>query len=378
MKVNSIDCRIISRNIYFVVVRMARDQYWDVIKGLGIIAVVVGHTGGPLGPYIYMYHLALFFFVAGFFYKEKYSIDPFAYFAGRLRNLWLPMVKYSMFFTLLNNFLLDINIYTTNKTQGYLTSWYFNQDGFIIMMKNTLIMQSIALIAGAMWFIIPLLVSLTIFCIIRHVSTNYLGEKREFMACIMVFGCFILGLHMIENKIPMEYHIDIALIATPIIYGGFTAKMLWDRIPLKWYLGLVSLSIIILIHKTTGATIDFYYRSIIGPKWFLLASFAGIYGNLVLGKLLLKIPKLNTAIAYIGKKSFHLMALHLLTYKIVSLYYVLRHNLSYSEIAKFPVISSKLWILYSIAGIVGPLLVTLMYDYYIARYKNYKTKTISA
>ena len=43
-------------------------QYWNIVKGLGIILVVAGHAcgsseGTPVSNYIYLFHLPLFFFV---------------------------------------------------------------------------------------------------------------------------------------------------------------------------------------------------------------------------------------------------------------------------------------------------------------------------
>jgi fucose 4-O-acetylase-like acetyltransferase len=47
---------------------MHREQYWNIVKGLGMIAIVFWHAGSPVTPYVYMYHVALFFFVSGYLY----------------------------------------------------------------------------------------------------------------------------------------------------------------------------------------------------------------------------------------------------------------------------------------------------------------------
>ncbi len=123
---------------------MERDQYWDIVKGLGIIAVVVGHTGSPLMPYVYMYHLALFFFVAGFLYKEKYSVDPFFYIGTRLKRLWWPLVKYGVVFVLLHNFLFKINVYSNvQNVPGITPMNMYSVTDLIYNIKGTLCMQTI-------------------------------------------------------------------------------------------------------------------------------------------------------------------------------------------------------------------------------------------
>lgn len=51
-----------------------RDPYWDTLKGLLIILVVLGHTGTALGDnwlsVIYSFHMPLFVFVSGYFSKR--------------------------------------------------------------------------------------------------------------------------------------------------------------------------------------------------------------------------------------------------------------------------------------------------------------------
>lgn len=51
-----------------------RDNTFDIIKGIGILLVIIGHLAhgyGVLIPIIYTFHMPLFFIVSGYFYKEK-------------------------------------------------------------------------------------------------------------------------------------------------------------------------------------------------------------------------------------------------------------------------------------------------------------------
>ena len=60
-----------------------RFEWIDILKGIGIILVVVGHsnfsfakatTAMFIQKYIYSFHMPLFFFVSGYlFVKDKYS-----------------------------------------------------------------------------------------------------------------------------------------------------------------------------------------------------------------------------------------------------------------------------------------------------------------
>lgn len=64
-----------------------RDPLIDILKGIGIVSVVVGHSGIlfpggnfiPSIPFVYLYHLMIFFFTAGAVYNPKKYSDPFTY-----------------------------------------------------------------------------------------------------------------------------------------------------------------------------------------------------------------------------------------------------------------------------------------------------------
>lgn len=49
------------------------NQAFSIMKGIAIISVVLGHctTNSRIEAFVNQYHLAVFFFVAGFFFKEK-------------------------------------------------------------------------------------------------------------------------------------------------------------------------------------------------------------------------------------------------------------------------------------------------------------------
>ena len=92
--------------------KKARSLYWDIVKGWGIIAIVLGHTGYFAGAFVYLFHLALFFFITGYFYNEtKYGDTPFLYFGSRLAGAWPRYMFYTLFFVLLHNFFVTHRLY---------------------------------------------------------------------------------------------------------------------------------------------------------------------------------------------------------------------------------------------------------------------------
>lgn len=86
-----------------------RDTSFDVLKGILILSVVLGHIrGGDIGRIIYMIHMPGFFLVSGYFFniKENESFDK--YFVKLCKRLWVPYISYNFFFIILHNFFKKI------------------------------------------------------------------------------------------------------------------------------------------------------------------------------------------------------------------------------------------------------------------------------
>ena len=69
-------------------------KFWNIMKGIGIICVVVGHSGSWLTPYVYMFHMVLFVFISGYLFNERYVGDFKSFLKKRGKSLYWPTVKY--------------------------------------------------------------------------------------------------------------------------------------------------------------------------------------------------------------------------------------------------------------------------------------------
>lgn len=74
-----------------------REKEFDILKGIGILLVVIGHTGisGLPYTYIYSFHMPLFFFVSGCFYKRRPLIEVLE---RKAKSLLLPWMSFAMLF----------------------------------------------------------------------------------------------------------------------------------------------------------------------------------------------------------------------------------------------------------------------------------------
>ena len=95
--------------------KMERNITLDLIKGIGIILMVVRHARAPYSDIILLFHMAIFFIASGYLYdgsriKDFYSLKVFI--IKKVKGLWLPQFLFSVLFVVLNNLFIQLNVYT--------------------------------------------------------------------------------------------------------------------------------------------------------------------------------------------------------------------------------------------------------------------------
>ena len=151
-----------------------RDSTISIVKAIGIIFMVIGHSGCPkiLHDYIYMFHMPLFFFCSGYFFKptnETYQIKDFV--IKRIKKLYFPFVKWSILFLLLHNLFFYINIYNDKYGFNGIVSSVYDTDEFIKRFLNIVFaMRGNEQLLGGFWFIRVLFIASIILCIAYYIK----------------------------------------------------------------------------------------------------------------------------------------------------------------------------------------------------------------
>lgn len=129
---------------------MERDIRIDILKGIGIILVVWGHATAILIKEICIFHMPLFFFLAGMFYHPKQG-----FIQSRAKRLLIPFGEYSLIFAV----------------------FYFSM-GLQGIPLDKLSIHHIAAFDGPLWFLVALFiyVSYIIF------GTKPIKEKTLFLS----------------------------------------------------------------------------------------------------------------------------------------------------------------------------------------------------
>ena len=198
-----------------------RDPYWDIVKGIGILSIVIGHIAtGFLHNFVYTYHLAIFYFVAIYFYNEKkYGDKPYKYFGSRLKGVWFKYVAYCWIVIFFHNFFARHNFFTGIPQYGI--------NEYLVEFLNTLLLKHSELFLSAVWFISTLVIANGIFAVIMFVSRRISkvfssNDNIKYLAIITAsIICGITGVYLTANQLELEYHSHTVFLIIPICSLGY-------------------------------------------------------------------------------------------------------------------------------------------------------------
>lgn len=338
------------------ILQSEKNPIYDIAKGLGIIAIVIGHCC-PIKEvilFVYGYHLALFFFIAGATYnEEKYALNPFVFLQARVKSLWPGYFVYMTMFTLSHNLAVKVHMLSPQKM-------YTIGDMLERIWKNFLFSGG-ETFGGALWFVPTLLIAMLAFSAIVYFSTRYCGKfSIVFIAivCALV-GC--VGIIFNINKNSLLWHSHTSMLVLPIIFAGFLFRhfRLQEKNIFRWYIAIICFVffhyfIILKVYRIELSA------EMLGTKYlFYPLSFAGIYIMFYICILIEKISFLKKGISFVGKYSFDIMAMHFMIIKVIDVIYGWLANKPVATVSSFPRAYGYLWPIYLAASVTIPPLIRI-------------------
>ena len=336
---------------------VTRDKSIDILKGIGIIMVVVGHSGCPdtLRTIIYMVHMPLFFLASGYFLKEDRLLDMVSFAKGKIKSLYVPFIKYAIPILFLHNLLINVGIMSTEYGAQYynmgtlvqelilrvvfmevhgealLGTYWFIQAlffGYILFAAVYSIIAKMHVHSPGAWTFTFLWFSALLISVIHHLDP---GIKTVCLYRICMGSSFIWVGHMIRQKVCTRWHLLVALLVFSSIFIIHPASMKEQ----SYLQDCVS----ILVSGTCG--------------FLLLHRFSKAIDN-AKSSIMMSISRL---LSYIGRKSFYIMTFHFLSFKAVSLLIVLFYRWEdFALVGMHPYITAvkgtQWWMVYSVSGVI--------------------------
>lgn len=334
----------------------------SVAKGIGIILMVVGHSGCPdiLNRFIYMFHMPLFFFISGYLFKDKYLDDNKLFVKRKIKGLYWPFIKWELIFLAFHNLFSYIHFYKS----GY--EWR----NFAEMILRILTLSGGEQLLGGYWYLIQALYSSIIALFILYgihklylkakisnngwIAKNAIGGGNALIVSsviLLVIMAFLYGeapfsIPKLETK---------TLLATSYFLSGYLfARVKWKPALLFGSVCLCAILVFAVIMEQ-GMSIDVVGWDIF--SYFVL-SMIGILGMFHICFCLR--GKLANALDVIGKNTLAILTFHFLAFKLVSLIKIGYLGLPIDSLSEFPIISGNndwFWILYTLVGVAFSLFI---------------------
>ena len=375
---------------------MNRNTVISISKGIAIILMVIAHAEAPgwLCKFIFEFHMPLFFITAGYFFSLKYLNDEATFVKKRVKGLYWPFVKWSVFFLIIHNWMFDIGILNErfgNETGGVTHPYTWHQIQQNLWHIFTAMGGYDQFLCGAFWFFRGLFVASILYLIIYKVVLHVLPEKRAnaapYLICLIMLllcawktyeglkiitlvqggyrdlmGCFFFGCGFIFRQYAGQYRQFI----------GRHYAALWTTI--------LFAVVVFLFSKYLTANMN--WRSTFVQ--FLSLPIPALLGFLMTYNISLWLDRregrLKQFLVYTGNNTLNIFIFHIVAYKVVSLLKIWYYGLDIRQIGCHMVIheysqQDLFWILYTIAGVGLPLGCTWLSRKIKERVRGYKASS---
>lgn len=339
-----------------------RNNHITIAKALGIIMMVIGHSGCPaiIGNFIYFFHMPLFFVCSGYFFNEildKGLLQSF--YIKRIKGLYIPYLKWSLFFLMIHNLLLYMYI---------INSHYYHIQDCIRQFIKIVLMMDYELLIRPFWFIKELFLASLL------VATISLCRKCLFSkidnTLLLILFLFASILSKFCPTIPIIGDCSVLLFSVTYYYTGIVIYKHRNIIIQSNSINIIILIILFICCIVWNNIVDMRFTTTINHLPYYILSVLGIILTFNVSIKLNHRLSDGSIIYYIGNHTMPILALNLLALKIGNLIKIWIYNLPIETLASHTVIydyNTYFWIVYSIIGTTIPLLLYYFYHNYIIK-----------
>lgn len=272
-----------------------RLHYIDVLKGVGIVFVILGHASmsSIFTNYLFSFHMPLFFFISGYLFTFKNSFGDII--SKKIKTLIIPYI----FFILI----ADIVYLLVNN----------NFDIFFLVKETFYLKGEVLQLDAPLWFLLCLFFSEIIYFFICKLANKNTIIILMILFLLSVFGYF--------NKVLLPFGIHVAFTATVFLGLGNLFRQYESKIKVSKYLLLVLFIISAFISTQNGVNI---YRLYYGN--YFMFYIAAIFGIVIYFEIA-KYIKRQHILEYIGRNSLVFMSTHMFIMNVLLKIYQQNVNL---------------------------------------------------
>lgn len=298
------------------------NREFRILSAVGIILVVAGHLGydlfdlGELFPY-YSFHVFIFLFVSGYFYKEEAEDDILKYVGRKFRSLMLPYFVWNLFYGLLTELLHSrgFGIGEALSLKTLFVSPFLDGHQFMYNFPA--------------WFV-PVLFLLEVINVIMRKVLSLLKLRYEWL---IFAGCLLAGMLTVYlaagGHVWGYYKLPGRLL---FMMPGFQLGRIYKEKLEKYdtmedgpcLLAVMGIQVVITICCGGLAFSAVWVTSFSsGPVVPYLTVMTGIAFWLRISKIINKMPYLSRKLVYIGRNTYSIMMHHVACFMLVKGFYYL-------------------------------------------------------
>ena len=352
------------------------------LKAIGIILMAMDHGACPerhVLDFNAMFHMPLFFIVSGYCFKDKYLASFPTFLKRRAKGLYVPFVKWGVLFALLRPLFFALHIYDAEYGFHGVGA---AQDDIVDTLHSCWIivtqMRGTDWLLGGYWFLNALFFgSLVAWGILR--LCHGICKKKARLQGRQAECAVAMSLALVAVVHATNFHIVFlnlntrTFVAAFFFIAGYTLKM--KRVPCMGYTA-------ICVSTLFTAVASLYWSMPLDrtryESWTLIPfCLTAVLATWNLYSIFEKLqPKglVHRLLSYTGENTLNILTWHLLSFKFVSLVIILTYHLPIERMGEYPVMTEYSvrgwWLLYTITGVVLPLLVNKPIKSYAKRFST--------
>lgn len=315
-----------------------RLDFIDIMKGILIVSMVIGHTNSPYTPFIYLFHMGAFFIISGFLYNNsKYTIKN--YIKKQIKGLLVP------YFVI--NILFIIFARVINRFLGM--SVFLN----ITTIRNFILYSQRVDIGDATWFLLVLFYSSVL-------SAILLKYRKKINLKYSILILFFISVTINQNRILLPYMLDLSFYGALYFLIGFIIKEynIINKIDNNVYIFFISVGIMYYFFKISYVPISWAGRDFRIP-FDIFICLSGTYLVYIFSKLMINLNLGIKQIKLLGRKSLSVMVFHFLGFRLC---FYLLYNMGYVDLNQISTLMLRSKYPFWPLVIVFGLLISLVID----------------
>ena len=275
----------------------------DIMKGIGIILMVIGHSGCPpfLKNFIYTFHMPLFFMISGYLITENRPNI-----IKKIKNLYWPFLFWSLIALALSYPLYMLGVYDSP----------YSPHEYIVHLIKIITFTQPEPIVGPLWFLKSLFFSYIFVSII--ISKSKGNKYQHYIVGLLCFIMLCIGFILYKDRGWIFYNIQRELMIPWFIYLGYLIKTMFREKLLPLY--YIVLLIIILAVAGQYITVKLIISEIGNP---IIISIYSLIGFITIYNISYRIQQVNykssKILAYIGRNTMPILILHVVCFKVAQI-----------------------------------------------------------